>query len=238
MSFFLIKSILGTIFFLAGLVAISTMFSIMGKQERKVSATILRRIHRTAGFTFLILMLVISYFCIKYWAMTGDQISIRAIFHSVLALGLIIILFIKVSIIRIYKNFLRFAPSLGIIVFCLAFLVFSTSAGYFFIRSLHAVSITTETSQPDTTITEGSTERGERLFTSKCSSCHYADREDNKSGPGLANLLQKETLPASRRPATLENVTAQLKRPFMAMPAFKNLTEQELADLLAYLKIL
>lgn len=238
MSFFLIKSILGTIFFLAGLVAITTMFSIMGKQERKIPATTLRKIHRTAGFTFLVLMLVISYFCIKYWAMTGDQISTRAIFHSVLALGLIIILFIKVSIIRIYKNFLRFAPSLGITVFCLAFLVFSTSAGYFFIRSFQANPAATKISQPDTAIKEGSTETGKRLFASKCSSCHYADRADNKSGPGLANLLRKETLPVSGRPATLENVQAQLERPFMAMPTIKNLSEQQLADLFAYLKTL
>ena len=211
--------------------------SIMGKPERKIPAPTLRKIHRTAGFIFFFLMMINGFLGIKYWATAGDQISTRAVFHAVLALGLIIILFIKVSIIRVYKNFLRFAPNLGIIVFCLAFVVFSTSAGYLASRALFASPSPVKTSS-DTALQSGSPVMGERLFVSKCSSCHYADREDKKNGPGLASLLKKETLPFSGKPATLENIRAQLELPFMAMPAFKNLSEKELAALFAYLKTL
>jgi cytochrome b561 len=238
MSFFMIKSILGTMFLLAGLIAIATMFSIMGKQERKIPAPTLRKIHKTAGFIFLIIMLINGFLGLRYWARVGDQISTRAVFHAVLALGLIIILLVKVSIIRIYKNFLRYAPNLGIIVFCLAFVVFGTSAGYLSSRSLLASSTPPETSQPNPIPEVGRAGTGEELFARKCSSCHYADSKDKKIGPGLAILLKNDTLPVSGRPASIENVRAQLERPFMAMPAFKNLPGQQLADLLAYLKTL
>jgi len=136
MSFFLFKSILAYIFLLAAIIAVITMLSLMGKAERKVSAQLLRKIHRVAGFVFTGLFLLISYFCLKYWAMVGDQISIRAVLHAVLSFALIIILILKLSIVQFYKKFLKFIPAMGMIVFVLSFMVFSTSAGFFFLRTL------------------------------------------------------------------------------------------------------
>jgi cytochrome c553 len=238
MSFFLTKIILGTLFLLAGITAVTAMLTIMGKQDKKISPIILRKIHKTGGAVFFILMLINGFLGLRYWAMTGDQISTRAVLHAVLALGLIIILIIKVSIVRIFKNFLRFAPTLGITVFCLGFIVFSISGGYYSLRSLLVSPVPIDNSGSIQTSIKGNEESGAALFVTKCSSCHHADREDKKHGPGLLNLLKKETLPESGKPATIENVKSQLKRPFMAMPAFTNLTEQELADLMAYLKTL
>ena len=76
------------------------MFALMGKTERKISATFLRRMHKSAGFIFAILLLIISYFCIRYVAMVGDQLSGRAVMHSVLSLALFIVLAIKISIVQ------------------------------------------------------------------------------------------------------------------------------------------
>ena len=85
---------------------------------------------------------------------------------------------------------------------------------------------------------QGNAEKGAALFKSKCVSCHFADKEESKHGPGLKNVLKKEKLPFSKRPSSIENIRKQLKTPFLTMPSFVSLSEQEIADLIAYLKTL
>lgn len=238
MSFFLVKSILAVFFLLAGLIAVISMLTLMGRTERKISANLLRKTHKIAGFVFCGLLIVISYLCIKYWAEVGDQLSPRAVSHGVLALVLIPVFILKLSLVRFYKQFLKYVPVMGMIVFALSFTVFSTSAGFFFLRTICEKSETGETAAATQTRFQGSSERGALLYNDKCRACHYADREDRKAGPGLKNLLKKETLPHSGRPANIENIKRQLVRPILTMPSFNNLSEQELADLLAYLETL
>jgi cytochrome c2 len=238
MSLFMIKSILATFFLLAGLVAVICMLTLMGKTERKISAQLLRTAHRVAGFVFIGLLLLISYFCLKYWAIVGDQLSTRAVLHGVLSFVLIITLILKLSIVQFYKQFLRFVPVMGIIVFVLSFTVFSTSAGFFFLRILATKPESPEISEPFQTPHQGNAEKGASLFKDKCLSCHYADKEESKHGPGLKNIMKRESLPSSQRPANTDNIKKQLKTPFLAMPSFVSLSEQEIADLIAYLKTL
>jgi len=238
MSLFLFKSILALIFLVAGVIAVICMFALMGKTERKVSASFLRRMHKGAGFVFAILLLVISYFCIKYVAMVGDQLSGRAIMHSVLSLALFIVLVIKIIIVQFYKQFLRFVPTMGIIVFILTFVVFSTSAGYYFLRTLSVKDTTEETATISEIKIEGNIEEGASLFKDKCSGCHFSDKEEKKIGPGLKKILKKAKLPSSGRPANFENILKQLKSPILSMPAFPSLSAQELTGLKVYLKSL
>jgi len=238
MSFFMFKSILGVFFLLAGIIALFSMLTLMGKTERKANAKLLKTLHKGSGVVFAILLLVISYLCVKYWASAGDQISTRAVFHGVLAFAVIIIFVLKLLIVRFYKQFLKYVPVMGMTVFVLSFIVFKTSAGYFFLRILCAKPELSEISTPSPTALQGEAERGAAFFNSKCASCHYADREEAKNGPSLKNILKKESLPSSKRPATVDNILLQLKRPFRVMPAFTSLSEQESADLLAYLKTL
>lgn len=238
MSFFLFKSILGTFFLVSGTFAVTSMLSLMGKIERKTSQRILRTIHKTSGFIFLALLLIISYFCIKYWATIGDQASLRAVFHAVLALAVLILLILKILIVRFYKQFLRFAPVMGITIFTLSFVVFSTSAGFFFIRTLCPSFEPSEISTSSASMAEGMVERGSALFAAKCASCHNIQEGKNKPGPSLKNILKREKLPTSGRPATIENIKHQIIRPILTMPSFSYLTDQEMADLLAYMKTL
>ncbi|NIM91546.1 MAG: c-type cytochrome [Candidatus Aminicenantes bacterium] len=238
MSLFLFKSFLAIIFLLAGVIAVICMFALMGKTKRKISDTFLRRMHKGMGFVFTILLLVISYFCINHVAQVGDQLSGRAVMHSVLSLGLIIVLVIKITIVQFYKQFLRFVPTMGIIVFSLAFVVFSTSAGYYFLRTLCVKDTTGETVTLSEAKFEGKLEKGALLFNDKCSGCHFSDKEENKIGPGLKNILKKTKLPSTGKPANIKNIWKQLKNPFLSMPAFPSLSEQELADLQAYLESL
>ena len=233
------KSIVAIFFLAAGLVAVICMLTLMGRTERKISATFLRRLHKGAGAVFAVMFLVISYFCIKYVSMMGDQLSVRAVFHGVLALALFIVLALKLSIVQFYKQFLRYVPGLGMTVFALAFVVFCTSAGYFFLKTEYIKAKSKqEISTPPQAVPGGNVKKGAALFDSKCSFCHYADKEMTKFGPGLKNVLKREKLPYSGRPANLENVRQQLRNPISAMPSFASLSEQEIAHLLAYLETL
>jgi mono/diheme cytochrome c family protein/preprotein translocase subunit SecG len=212
------------------------MLTLMGRTERKTSGAFLRRLHKIAGALFAVMYLVISYFCLHYVEMAGDGLSTRAVFHGVLALALFFILALKLSIVQFYKQFIRYVPGLGMTVFGLAFIVFLTSAGYFFL----VTEKTTVAGEADSGVSGPlSVGRGQALFDNQCSFCHFADRTDSKMGPGLKGVLRGETLPASGRPATPENVTRQLLNPYQNMPSFKaTLSEQEIGDLGAYLKTL
>lgn len=217
------------------------MMALMGRAERRISAVFLRRTHKIAGAVFAVFLVIISYICIKYWAVMGDQLSLRAVIHATLALGLIIVFILKISIVQFYKEFIRYVPVLGMIVFSLAFVVFCTSAGFFFLSSGQTVAFEKGAAEepPALVSAEGDAESGKLLFENKCSFCHYADRSDSRMGPGLKEILKKETLPASGRAATPENVREQLLSPYRNMPSFKTaLTEHEIKDLLAYMATL
>lgn len=238
MSFILLKFILALIFLVSAVIAALSMLTMMGKTEKKISPKTLRTLHKISGWLFLILLIPLIYLGMKYWVRLGDQASVRAVFHAVLALGLIITILLKISIVKLFKQFLRFAPAMGMLVFSFAFVVFSVSAGYYSLRTLIVnPELPSEIKEASSEIV-GSAEKGAKFYNAKCLSCHFADKEENKLGPGLKGLLTKEKLPHSGRPATVENVKQQLIRPMITMPSFAKMTEQEMADLIAYLKIL
>ena len=140
MPIFLLKSIMSLIFFSAALGAALSMLTLMGRQNRKMKPSLLKTLHKINGYIFLLLLMVTSYFCIQYVAGVGDRLPPRAISHSILALFLIVIFFIKISIVRFFKQFLKFVPVLGIIVLSLAFVVCATSAGFYLLRSADSYS--------------------------------------------------------------------------------------------------
>lgn len=79
---------------------------------------------------------------------------------------------------------------------------------------------------------------GRRIFVSHCSSCHYADSEKGRNGPGLEGLFRKPYLPSGMA-ANDARVTAVILRGRNMMPALGNtLSDQQLEDLLAYLHTL
>ncbi len=238
MSYYLIKTVLGWLFLIVGFAAVLSMLTVMGKQEKKMPAPKLRKIHHGAGRVFFLLMLINAVMGFRFWVISGDTLSLRAVLHALLALGLVIILFLKVAIVKRFPNLLRYAPTLGMIVFSLGFVVFLISGGFYTARALAAPLKGTEIADTAVVIPAGNADNGSAIFAAKCSACHFPDQEEAKFGPGLAGLMKKERLPTSERPATLENVKSQILKPFQSMPAFTDLSDKEMADLLAYLNTL
>ncbi|MFO8085935.1 MAG: cytochrome c [Desulfobacterales bacterium] len=81
--------------------------------------------------------------------------------------------------------------------------------------------------------------RGEVVFAQNCSNCHYSDSRKTKIGPGFSGLFDREKLPVSRKPVSEDNVRRQFFDPYKNMPPMsKDLSEQQIVDVIAYLKTL
>ena len=130
MPAYFLKTILGTAFIAAALTSFLSMMTLMGKPEKKTDPAKLRKIHRAAGIVISILLVPLIYLGARFLARTGDAMSIRAGFHVVLAIAFIVLLILKIAIVRVYRNFLKYAPTLGMIIFTLAVIVFAISAGF------------------------------------------------------------------------------------------------------------
>jgi cytochrome c5 len=81
-------------------------------------------------------------------------------------------------------------------------------------------------------------QKGQDLFKANCSVCHYHDRSDTKVGPGLTKLFKNPRLPLSNLPATEETIRSQIINGGGKMPPFKHLKEEEINDIIDYLKTL
>ncbi len=85
---------------------------------------------------------------------------------------------------------------------------------------------------------EKSIEAGKKIFMEKCKPCHDAYSTRIKIGPGLIGILKNPELPVSKKPATPENIVKQLKNPYRNMPAFGDLPDEEVLDIIAFLNTL
>jgi formate-dependent nitrite reductase membrane component NrfD len=163
---FFYKSIVSILFLVVAIVSAISMLTLMGRTEteRKINPTVLRKIHRWSGITFIILFLGISFFCIKYVAFVGDELSVRAVFHGVLALVLFAVLLFKLSIVKLYRQFLKFVPPMGMTVFSLALVTTLLSAGFFFLTRWQSTAVTAPASSVNAS---GDAQIGKGIFENK-----------------------------------------------------------------------
>ncbi len=131
MSLFILKILTGGALLASSLTAFFAMMSFMGKPPRPEGPPgRLKKLHRTAGYISVILLLALVVIGAKFWVGAGDTLSFRAGFHILLALTLVFLLTLKILIVRYFKMFLKIVPTLGMSVVTLILLVFMLSAGY------------------------------------------------------------------------------------------------------------
>ena len=79
--------------------------------------------------------------------------------------------------------------------------------------------------------------KGKEVF-EQCAVCHNADSTEKKMGPGLKGLFAKDKLTNGKKP-TDATVLAKINEGGNGMPAYKEmLSDDEKADVIAYLKTL
>ena len=84
---------------------------------------------------------------------------------------------------------------------------------------------------------KGNAAKGKEVF-DQCGVCHNADSAEKKIGPGLKGLFKRDKL-VNGKPVNDANVRAKIDEGGNGMPAYKDiLSDQEKADVIAYLKTL
>jgi len=236
MSDYWLKTILAGFFLLTGLGAAWAMLTVMGAPDKSHDPARLRKIHRVFGYAFGLVLAVLAVLGAEFFIEDGDQLSLRAVLHGLLAVSLLFIFLFKVVLVRFFRSFLRLVPTLGMAVLILALVVFAVSAGYYILRSVFPPEPAQAADASPGHV--GNAGAGAALYARQCGSCHFSDSTEGKVGPGLKGLFAKDKLPFSDKPATEENVRRQLIRPARRMPPFASLSEREIADLMAYLRTL
>ena len=84
---------------------------------------------------------------------------------------------------------------------------------------------------------KGDAAKGKEVFT-QCAVCHNADSTEQKMGPGLKGLFQRDKLVNGKK-VTDATVRDQIDQGGNGMPPYKDtLSDQEKDDVIAYLKTL
>jgi mono/diheme cytochrome c family protein len=257
MDYFQTKTLLALLAVAAALTAALSMLTLMGKAEKRASAKALRNTHRAAGYAFALILAALAVMGARYLAVAGDALPLRGVLHWMLASALIVLFLLKIAIVRWYRQFLKYVAVMGMILVVLVLIVAAVSAGFYVLSggSRASGADTTKATvagagEDGTAPTEaagtapagdapGDAESGEALFLSYCAGCHAVDPDEKSAGPGLAGLFRRDRLSSSGRPVTRENVSSQILSPAGGMPSFEgHVSEDELADLVAYLETL
>jgi mono/diheme cytochrome c family protein len=81
--------------------------------------------------------------------------------------------------------------------------------------------------------------RGQTIFQSKCSVCHFAESNAKKIGPGLKGIGKRGTFSVNGNKVTDENLRTWIENGDDLMPPFKEVLEPaQIKDMVAYVKTL
>ena len=254
MAILFFKSILSIVMLCLAVIAMFTMFELLGRAEKRFDTEKLKKIHKVNGIIYFLIFAFIAYFCIRFIVLSKAELSARSAFHSVFALTILVLFGVKISITRIYRQFYHQVSVLGLIMAITTFGLVGTSGGYYLLVTRFGTDMAFDkimqykqkeerkkAEKADAVLKfvirtdPESIGSGKNLFDAKCSFCHDAYSTNTIVGPGLKGVLKNPSLPVSGRPATPENIRKQLRQPFNRMPSFEYLSEKEVADIIAFL---
>jgi len=248
MSLVTVKFWLTLALFGSATVTLLTMLTLMGREERSVSPGTLRTLHRAFGYIALVLAVVVGVVGYRLAAAAGASITHRAVLHATVAGAFFAVFLFKVAVARHYRQFLKYMPALGLIAFALLFAVVSVTAGFRIARVIwpppRAGVASEQVAEEDDgspleLLAAGDVGQGGEVFAAYCSGCYAAESTEYRVGPGLMGLADRELGERGTREDAFEEIVAQVLTPTGTMPAFESvLSDEELADLLAYLDTL
>ena len=106
------------------LAGLNPWIMLTNRADSKPSGRMWMRVHRTVGYTFIAIFIVIVYFMLLRLKGESDELAPRILLHMSLALTLAPLLFVKVLVARYQPPGSRaLLPVLGIAIFALSFTV-------------------------------------------------------------------------------------------------------------------
>ncbi|TNF53875.1 hypothetical protein EP227_05230 [bacterium] len=121
MSIFLFKSLLSLLVLFLAIVGLVSMYEVFGRTNQRLNRERLKRIHKANGLMYILLFLFIAYFCLNFIISSKTELSPRSTFHSIFAITIIVLFLLKISIIRMYRQFYNQVKTLGLLIALITF---------------------------------------------------------------------------------------------------------------------
>jgi len=133
MSDYLLKSLIAVVFLGTIVTSFLSMMTLMGRVSHKATPERLRKIHKWSGIVALVLLAPLVYLGADFLSEIGEGLTVRAVFHFVLAALLLSLIILKVMVVWFYKPLMKYAMGLGMAIFAITIVIFVITAGYFFL---------------------------------------------------------------------------------------------------------
>src|ERR1700691_5496391 len=169
-----LSAVLGFCFILFGAAAVWLIFEASRRTHNPTARDRIIQAHRMAGYLFIALFCIMTWFMIARNQNGPDELSIRPMLHILIAMVLAPLLLVKVLIARYYKSFTTALVPLGLTIFILGFVLIASSAGPYLLRRATVKEISMQTVNMEGVKID--LESSEALTQKRCSRCHNLDR--------------------------------------------------------------
>jgi cytochrome bd-type quinol oxidase subunit 2 len=136
-----VSAALGSVFVLAGGAAVWLIFAASTRARDQTARDRIIRAHRLAGYLFIALFCLMSWFMLLRLGETSDELSLRSMLHVLIAMILAPLLLVKIVIARYYKSFTSALVPLGLTIFTLGFVLVTSTTGPYLFRRIAVKSI-------------------------------------------------------------------------------------------------
>jgi ferredoxin-NADP reductase len=193
-----LSTILGILFVLIGAAAVWLMFDASSRAPNSDRARTMIQAHRVAGYLFAALFCFMTWFMILRIREGADNLPPATLLHTLLAIVLAPLIFVKILVARHYKKYTPILVPLGLTIFVLAFVLVVTTAGPYLLRTRAIKEVSLQAIDMGTTKID--LRGSESLVQQRCSRCHTLDRVlgARKDAQGwLATVNRMRRLPGS-----------------------------------------
>ena len=169
-----LSALIGVLFVLLAVGAVWLMFDGSRSAPQSDRARRMIRAHRVAGYLFIALFCIMTWFMILKIKDRPDELPAPSMLHALIAVVMAPLLFIKVLVARYYRNHTSILVPLGLTIFVLAFVLVTTTAGPYFLRTATVKNISLQAI--DMGVAKIDLQASEALMQRRCSRCHNLDR--------------------------------------------------------------
>jgi ferredoxin-NADP reductase len=169
-----LSAVFGLIFVVAGCAAVWFIFDASRMPHDGSKRDRILRAHRLAGYAFVALFCLMTWFMVLRVRDQQEELSMRSLFHVLVALILAPLLTVKILIARRYRSYHSSLVPLGLTIFVLGFVLVSSTAGPYLFRRVTMQEISLQSI--DMGRARIDLQSSEELMQKRCSRCHNLDR--------------------------------------------------------------
>ena len=156
-----------------GIVAVTLIFILLGRNEPAGHQKFLRWAHRITGYIFIILYLFICVVMLRRLTVNSAALSANDALHAYFGIVIFPMIVAKICIVRFYKKYCNRLPIYGMIIMTAVYMTVTLSAGYYVLSMAK--------SQYVFLLDKGRLVKvniniGRKVVRQKCSTCHSLER--------------------------------------------------------------